>query len=139
MAYAGYLLKIGTYQIPHSILKADEYSPYVNMQDLDDYTDANGYLHREPVDLKVAKVEFETVPGLDNAKFSEFMQSIQAQYTMAKGRQFSFTCYIPEYDDYVTQTGYLADFQPKISLADGTKIIYDSFRMAIIGGVYNGG
>ena len=67
MAYAGYLLKIGTYQIPHSIIRAESYKAYVNMQDLDSYTDADGYLHRFPVVLKVAKVELETKPLLTYA------------------------------------------------------------------------
>ena len=45
MAYAGYLLKIGSYIIPKKFFKPQSYSPYVNMQDVEDYTDANGYLH----------------------------------------------------------------------------------------------
>ena len=53
MAYSGWLLKIGNYIVPMSFMKAESYSPYVNMQDLDDYTDANGYLHRNAVELKV--------------------------------------------------------------------------------------
>lgn len=60
MAYSGWLLKIGNYTVPMSFMKAESYSPYVNMQDLDDYTDANGYLHRNAVELKALKVEFET-------------------------------------------------------------------------------
>lgn len=35
----------------------------MNMQDVDDYTDANGYLHRNAVELKV---EFETRAMLTN-------------------------------------------------------------------------
>ena len=36
------------------------------MQDVDDYTDANGYLHRNAVELKALKVEFETRAMLTN-------------------------------------------------------------------------
>lgn len=55
MAYSGWLLKIGNYTVPMSFMKPETYSPYVNMQDLDDYTDANGYLHRNAVELKAVK------------------------------------------------------------------------------------
>lgn len=135
MAYAGYLIKIGTYTIPLSIIKADSYYAYVNMQDYEPWTDATGHLHRDAVDLKALKVEFDTKAMLNNTEFSAFMANIAAQYTKAKARECEITAYIPEYDDYVTQRGYLADFQPQIYLADGTKILYDPCRLSFIGGV----
>lgn len=135
MAYEGWLLKIGSYTVPHKYLRADSYSPYLNMQDIGDYTDANGYLHREAVDLKVAKIEFETPAGLTNITLTDFLSNIKANYTISKARQFNFTAYIPEYDSYVTQTGYLADFQPNMYWAYDNHIMYDPIRFAIIGGV----
>lgn len=139
MAYSGFLLKIGNYTIPASkFIKAESYKVYVNMQDVDDYTDANGYLHREAVDLKALKVEFETPAMLTNAEFSELMQNIRANFTIPKARQCMITAYIPEYDDYVTQTGYMADFQPQIYGTYGGIVHYNSIRLAFIGGVYNG-
>lgn len=137
MAYQGFLLKIGDYTIPHKYIKADSYSPYVNMQDVEAYTDANGYLHRNAVELKVAKVEFETPAMLTNVTFTELMDNIRANYLDVKSRKILITAYIPEYDDYVTQTGYLADFQPKIyGVFDGV-IKYNPIRLAVIGGVYD--
>lgn len=137
MAYQGFLLKIGDYTIPHKYIKADSYSPYVNMQDVEAYTDANGYLHRNAVELKVAKVEFETPAMLTNVTFTELMDNIRANYLDIKSRKILITAYIPEYDDYVTQTGYLADFQPKIyGVFDGV-IKYNPIRLAVIGGVYD--
>lgn len=137
MAYQGFLLKIGDYTIPHKYIKADSYSPYVNMQDVEAYTDANGYLHRNAVELKVAKIEFETPAMLTNVTFTELMDNIRANYLDIKSRKILITAYIPEYDDYVTQTGYLADFQPKIyGVFDGV-IKYNPIRLAVIGGVYD--
>lgn len=137
MAYQGFLLKIGDYTIPHKYIKADSYSPYVNMQDVEAYTDANGYLHRNAVELKVAKVEFETPAMLTNVTFTELMDNIRANYLDVKSRKILITAYIPEYDDYVTQTGYLADFQPRIyGVFDGV-IKYNPIRLAVIGGVYD--
>lgn len=149
MSYSGWLIKIGDYKIPLKYIKAESYSAYVNMQDLEDYTDANGFLHRNALDLKAFKVEFETRAMLTNKEFKELMSNIKENYTVKKARQGMITAYIPEYDDYVTQTGYLADFNPQMYYADGEKdangikiknpvIKYNSMRMAFIGGVYNG-
>ena len=139
MAYSGWLVKVGDYIIPaDKFIKAESYSAYVNMQDLDPWTDANGYVHREAVELKAAKVEFETPAMLTNITFSELMQNIQSNYTVPKARQLILTAYIPEYDDYVTQTAYLADFQPQIYSTSGGIIRYNSVRLSFIGGVYDG-
>ena len=139
MAYSGWLLKIGDYIIPaKKFIKAESYSAYVNMQDVDDWTDANGYLHREAVELKALKVEFETPAMLTNAEFTELMTNIRANFINPKGRECMITAYIPEYDDYVTQLGYMPDFQPQMyGTYDGT-IKYNPTRLAFIGGVYNG-
>lgn len=135
MAYAGYLLKIGNFTIPTSIIKADSYYAYVNMQDYEPWTDAKGYLHRDVVDLKALKVEFETKAMLTNTEFASLMSSIKAQYTKATARECNITAYIPELDDYVTQKGYMADFKPQMYFADQNKIQYDPVRFAFIGGV----
>lgn len=137
MAYQGYLLKFGEYIIPaNKYIKANSYSPYVNMQDVDPYTDSEGYVHRNPIELKTLKVEFETPAMLTNISFSELMRNIQENYINAKGREGYITAYIPEYDDYVTQYGYLADFTPSIYSNHGGIIYYNSIRFAFIGGVH---
>lgn len=138
MAYNGFLLKIGDYQIPQKYIRADSYSPYVNMQDVDAYTDANGYLHREAVELKALKVEFETPALLTNKTLEKFLSNIRNNYIVAKERRVLITAYIPEYDDYVSQVGYLADFQPQIYSTHGGVIYYNPVRFAFIGGVYDG-
>lgn len=137
MAYAGYLLKIGNFTIPTSIIKADSYYAYVNMQDYEPWTDAKGYLHRDVVDLKALKVEFETKAMLTNTEFASLMSSIKAQFTKATARECNITAYIPELDDYVTQKGYMADFKPQMYFADQNKIQYDPCRLSFIGGVHD--
>lgn len=137
MAYAGYLIKIGDYTIPLSMIKADSYYAYVNMQDYEPWTDEKGYLHRDAVALKALKVEFETVPQLNHTQFATLMSNIAAQYITGKeiGRECNITAYIPELDDYVTQRGYMADFKPQMYLASATEIRYDACRLSFIGGV----
>ena len=137
MAYSGWLVKWGEYIIPAKrFIKAESYSAYVNMQDLDPWTDANGYVHRTAVELKASKVEFETPAMLTNAEFNVLMRNIQENYTVPRARQGLLTAYIPEYDEYVTQTAYLADFTPQIYGNYGGIIRYNPIRLAFIGGVY---
>ena len=139
MAYSGFLLKIGEWVFPESLMAANSYSPYVNMQDVDPWTDENGELHRNPIDLKALKVEFETKNKLTSTQYAEIMQNIRANYVSEKGRSCFITAYIPEYDDYVTQYGYLADFQPQIYTTGGGIVKYNSIRFAFIGGVAQDG
>ncbi len=135
MAYSGFLIKIGDYIIPAKYIKAESYSAYVNMQDVDDYTDANGYEHRNAVELKAEKIEFETPAMLTNTTFTDLISNIQANYVNANERGVYITAYIPEYDDYITQYGYLADFEPTIYGVFKGTIKYNSIRLAFIGGV----
>ena len=137
--YSGFLLKIGNWEFPMDLMKADSYSPYVNMQDVDPWTDENGELHRNPIDLKALKVEFETKNMLTSTQFAEIMRNIRENYVSEKGRSCFITAYIPEYDDYVTQYGYLADFQPQIYTTGDGIVKYNPIRFAFIGGVAQDG
>ena len=139
MSYSGFLLKIGDYTIPHKYIKADSYQAYVNMQDLEPWTDSNGYVHREKtVDLKALKVEFETKPLLTNKEFDEsLIANIRKQFVKPVGKECYITAYIPELSKYVTQYGYMADFTPQIYRVSGNTIWYDSTRLAFVGGVYH--
>ena len=137
MAYNGYLIKVGNYKIPADrFIKTESYSAYVNMQDYEPWTDANGYLHRQVVDLKALKVEFET-PILTNTEFNELYSNIKNNLSKPNERGCTIEVYIPEYDDYVTQYGYLADFTPQIYRIEGNTIWYNPIRFAFIGGVAN--
>ena len=137
--YSGFLLKIGNYEFPENLIAYDSYSAYVNMQDVDPWTDENGELHRNPIELKALKVEFSTKNMLTSKEFAEIMQNIKSNYVSEKGRSCFITAYIPEYDDYVTQLGYLADFQPQIRTTGGGVVRYNPIRFAFIGGVAQNG
>ena len=139
MAYAGYLIKVGAYEIPaDKYIKANSYIPYVNMQVLDPYTDANGYEHIDAVELKAIKIEFETPAMLTNTQYADLMANIRANYIEEKSRKCIVTAYIPEYDDYVTQIAYLADVKPTMHSIFENVINYNPIRLAFIGGVYDG-
>lgn len=135
MAYSGFLLKIGDYTFPHKYIRADSYSAYDNMQDVDPWTDADGYLHRNAVDLKAVKAEFETPAMLTNTQLAEIMSNISANYIEEKSRTVMLTAYIPMRDEYVTQMAYMADITPSIYGIFKNVIKYNPIRFAFIGGV----
>ena len=135
MAYDGYLLKIGDFTIPHSIIRADTYSAYINMQDVDPWTDADGYVHRNAIELKALKVEFETVPQLTDKTLGEFMENIRKNFISATAKSVNITAFIPETGEYVTQHGYMVDITPKIYGIFDNVVRYDPIRFAFVGGV----
>lgn len=134
MAYAGYLIKVGSYTIPaDKFIRAESYKATLNVQDLDPYRDANGVLHRGALEHKVPKVEFETPAMLTNVEMAEFLGNIQKNYTIQSERKFSATVYIHELDEYITQDMYMADPEFTIYGNYGGIIKYNPVRIAFIG------
>ena len=133
MAYSGYLIKVGNYTIPLSLIKADSYSVFMSVTDLDSYVDANGVLHRNALEHTANKVEFETVPMLDQTQFAALMSNLRNNFTNTLERKAIVTCYIPELDEYVEQFMYMPDIKPSMYLASDTEIWYNATRLAFIG------
>lgn len=132
MAYKGYLIKIGSYIFPLSMIKAESYKATNYGQDLDSTRDVNGILHRTALENTAPKVEFETRNMLDNTQVSSIFANIQANYTNAVEKKASVEVYVPELDKYVTSDMYMADFEPTMYFADEKEIKYLSTRMAWI-------
>lgn len=132
MAYKGYLIKIGNYIFPLSMIKAESYKATNYGQDLDSTRDVNGILHRTALENTAPKVEFETRNMLDNTQVSSIFANIQANYTNAVEKKASVEVYVPELNKYVTSDMYMADFKPTMYFADEKEIKYLSTRMAWI-------
>lgn len=132
MAYRGYLIKIGNYIFPLSMIKAESYKATNYGQDLDSTRDVNGILHRTALENTAPKVEFETRNMLDNTQVSSIFANIQANYTNAVEKKASVEVYVPELNKYVTSDMYMADFEPTMYFADEKEIKYLSTRMAWI-------
>lgn len=132
MAYKGYLIKIGNYIFPLSMIKAESYKATNYGQDLDSTRDVNGILHRTALENTAPKVEFETRNMLDNTQVSSIFANIQANYTNAVEKKASVEVYVPELNKYVTSDMYMADFEPTMYFADEEEIKYLSTRMAWI-------
>ncbi len=133
MAYAGYLIKVGNYTIPLSLIRAETYTVFKSVTDLDSYVDANGELHRNALEHIANKVEFETIPLLTDTQFGSLMANLYAQMSSTLERKASVTCYIPETDSYVTQDMYMPDIKPTLYYADANKVQYNQIRLAFIG------
>ena len=136
MAFAGYLIKVGNYEIDGTYyINWDNYNVTRQIQDLDSYRDANGVLHRNALDHVPIKVEFETRENLTNSDIATFFGNIRANYTVPKERRAMITAYVPELDSYITQEMYMADPQFKIKrIEPKTNVIhYERVRVAFIG------
>lgn len=137
MAYSGFLLKIGNWEFPKSLMQAGSFFAYFNMQVKDPWTDEDGGLHMTPLHLRPITVKFNTKNRLTDTEFAEIMKNISDNYVSAVGRKLYVTAYIQEIDDYVTQLAYLADFYPNASIATDEYIKYSPIEMEFIGGVAN--
>lgn len=134
MGYNGYLIKVGSYIIPgNKYIKANSYSAYLNLQDLDSYRDADGVLHRNALAHQPIKVEFETPAMLSNADFADLMSNIRSQFSNTAERKASVTVYVPETNSYVTQDMYMPDIKPTIFTTHDGVIRYNAIRLAFIG------
>lgn len=132
MAYMGYLVKVGDYEIPFKYIKSDTYKASMNVQDLDSYRDADGVLHRTTLSHVPCKVEFETV-NMFNTDFAEMMGNMQRNYINGAERKVEVSAYVPEIDGYVTQDMYMPDVTPIIKNQFGKNLLFGSTRIAFIG------
>ena len=133
MAYAGFLIQVGSYKIPHSWIRAETYTVTKTGQDLDSYRDADGKLHRTALEHWIAKAEFEAPPLKTNKEVAAFIGNIAANYTNAIEKKANVTLYIPEIDNYVTQEMYVPDIQFTLYSANAAEVKYNQFRVAFIG------
>lgn len=110
MAYSGFLIRVGNFEISASeYINVESYKTARKIQDLDSYRDANGLLHRNALSHVPNTVDFETCNMLTDRQMSALMAGIRSNYIDAKERKANVTFYVPELDNYVTQEMYMAD------------------------------
>lgn len=139
MAFSGYLLKVGTglaaVEIPLKYIRYTSYkvTPDQRME-WSAERDTTGVLHRETVENKPPKIEFET-PYITNADVDNLNTIIQAKYTNAQERKLNITYYDPETNSYKTAAVYMPDVNYKIYNVDtvNNRILYEPIRYAFIG------
>lgn len=129
MAYAGYMLKVGTYEVPNKYIKYDSWQSTYETLDFDSYRDSNGTLHRNAVAKKL-KVEFET-PIMLKSDFDAFMTQIRGQLTGLE-EYATVKAYMDFTGDYVEQKCYLVNVNPKIQQNSPLGLIYQPCRIAFV-------
>lgn len=132
MAYSGFLIRAGEYQIPIEYISCQTYKVTRSVQDLNSYRDSNGELHREALEHTLEKVEFETVPRLYGDEMEKLIKGISDNYIIPGERKVLATVFIPELNDYVTREMYVPDIQFTIDDATSTDIWYGSSKISFI-------
>jgi len=137
MAFNGYLIQMSnngkTYNNFFSkFISAESYKVSKKILDVDSYRDANGVLHRNPLEHSSYTISFDTNP-LDNIKLNEFLTVIRESYSVPAERKVNLTFYVPEVDDYVTQDCYMPDIEFPINYIENNVIKYDRITIKFIG------
>ena len=130
MSFNGrYLIKVGDYEIPLSIMKYGSYkSAPAQRQDNGAYVDADGNLHRAVMPHNRSKIEFELI-YLSVADMEGFWANITRNYINGPEKKVHLTYYEEEYGDYVEGDFYLPATQEFPML---NKKTYDNVRVAFI-------
>lgn len=132
MAYQGYLIKVGNYTIPLSMIAADTYQTLRSGQDLDSTRNENGILDRNALAHFINKVEFEIPSMKTNVEISNFLTRIRENFIDDVEQNMNVTFYVPMLDDYITKEMYLPDVTFKIDIATKDYIKYNKIRFAFI-------
>lgn len=133
MAYQGYLIKVGDYEIPLSMMRAETYKVSKKILDVDSYRDAYGELHREALDHYSAVITFNIPTLKTNKQISDFLGNIQRNYTIPKERKAVVEFYMPETDTYETLNMYMPDIEFTMYMATKTEIKYTETPIEFIG------
>ena len=101
---------------------------------MDSYRDGNGVLHRNALNTKIVKVEFQLRENIKASEYDVIMQEITNRYTKASERKLQIDVYLPETATYSgTIDVYMPDPEVVIKRADANDLVYKSIRMAFIG------
>lgn len=133
MAYQGYLIKAGEYTIPHWFISAETYKVTRCGQDLNSGRAESGRLHRQALDNFVPKVEFETVPLINDKDMESVLSNIRANYIDAVEQNFMARIWVPMINDYMEQEVYIPDIEFPIYFADENMVQYEKVKFEFIG------
>lgn len=141
MAFAGWLIKVSSTpsgtatEIPLKYIRAETYvvTPQQRME-WSAERDINGYLHRQTVDNKPPKIEFET-PLMTNTDINALNTILRSAYSNQSERKLWVSYYAPDSDSYITHECYMPDVQYKMRSVDSANrvINYEQIRYAFIG------
>lgn len=134
MAYAGYLVMVGSTILPNTFCFKESYKINANARiDLDSNRNSNGVLMRNVLDHTVTKITILTKPMWDD-DLEAMMQIIRSNFTSQIERKVTLTYYCPDLNDYRTGQFYVPDLEFPILriLETENKIMYKSFELKFI-------
>ena len=132
MAYGGFLISVGGYNIPLKFMRAETYKVTMNTMDLDSYRDVDGVLHRTSLEHVAPKVEFNT-PFMKGKEVEDLMSKLRGAFNNEHERKCSCQVFIPELNDYKTCDMYMPDPTFTIYGIDEGEIIYNETTLKFIG------
>jgi len=138
MAYAGYLIKVGSWTFPTKYIKYETYKISPNQRiDLDSSVSTDGYLHRQVLPHTRTKVEFD-MPYMSYSDQTTIMTNLRAAWA-ANGTTLQRECVVEYYDmetdTYKTMNCYMPDIDWKIRNVKDTapyQVNYSETRLAFI-------
>lgn len=136
MAFKGYYIKFikgeDTWKLPLSYMFVNSWeSNPLKVQDLDPYYDANGLLHRNPVEHTSATLRFSTPPMFMKQK-EEFMSKLRSMMTNTFRRDFTLEYYNDETGNYDTGDFYMVEPSFGASKNTSNGILYNSIDIEFI-------
>lgn len=133
MAFNGYLVRVGSYQIPLSVIKMDSYSAKGQQrQDLDSYRDSSGVLHRAVVGNRPPLISFQLIP-MSETKLRPIINKIQENYINEDERKVNVNFFDPESGSYLSHTCYMTDIEFPINRIQSSDVYYDEITLEFIG------
>lgn len=126
MAFSGYLLKVGSVQIPIKYISAKSYKSTPNrQQDLDSYRDADGVLRRNILPHTATTIEF-------NTPYLHLTDKVALQALLPSRTKLTITYWNDESNTYTTGDFYIPDVEYAIYRVDGNDILYSPIAYQFI-------
>lgn len=131
--FKGWLLKFGTQEFPHELIKYKSWKSTPNQrQEIKAWQDNNGKLHRDTVSHTRTKIEFETVDDLGLDEKMEIQRVMNSSMTDTRQRMADIEYWNDESNTYEKATIYVPDTTFPIAEIDDGNIRYSSIRIALI-------
>lgn len=126
MAFLGYLLKVGSTQIPIKYISAKSYKSTPNRQiDKDSYRDGDGILRRSILPHTATTIEFVT-------PYLHLADKIALQAIIPSRTKQTIEYWNDETNAYTTGDFYIPDIEYPIYRIDGNDILYSPITYQFI-------
>lgn len=128
--FRGYLLKVGAYTVPNSLIMLKGYKGKPNKTYENAERDNASTLHMDYV-ADIPKAEITLMPMDENTR-AELFDNINANYVDADLRKAYVSAWIPEYGRYYDGYMYMSEPDFTILEIDGLNIQYDKTKLSFV-------